>query len=83
MENSINTVCDVSNLVMVCKFHKSGVKILHYFLDVAIPTNTLYIGKYSVLTYIEKLFSTVYYLLSYFCWLVNCMSRFSKFLNFF
>ena len=39
----------------------------------------VYIGVYLVLAYIERSFSTV----CYFCWSVNCISRVSKFHNFF
>ena len=57
---------------LVCSFY--------VILEVARPTNIVYIGIYSVLTYIERLYSTVYHFLRYFCWSVNFMNRFCKFL---
>ena len=36
----------------------------------------IYIGVYLVLTYIEKVFSIVFYFLSYFCWSVNESSQY-------
>ena len=39
--------------------YKSGLKIMHYILKVSRFTNIVYIGKYLVLTYTERLFSTV------------------------
>ena len=58
-------------------------KIMHYILEVSKYTNIIYIRVYLVLPYIERLFSSVCYFLSYFCWLVKCMSRVNKFHNFF
>ena len=46
-------------------------------------TNIVYIGRYLVLTYIERFISTVCCFFSYICWSVNCMSWVSKFNNFF
>ena len=52
---------------------------MHYILEVPRYTNIVYIGVCLVLTYIDRLVSTVCYFLSYFCWSVNCMSQVSKF----
>ena len=46
-------------------------KIIHYILELSKYTNNVYIGKYLVVTYIERLFSTVCYFFSYVCWPVN------------
>ena len=46
-------------------------------------TNIVSIGRYLVLTYIERFISTVCCFFSYICWSVNCMSWVSKFNNFF
>ena len=45
--------------------------------------NIVYIGRYLVLTFIERFISTVCCFFSYICWSVNCMSWVSKFNNFF
>ena len=45
--------------------------------------NIVYIGRYLVLTYIERFISIVCCFFSYICWSVNCMSWVSKFNNFF
>ena len=54
---------------------------LNYALQVrsARYTNVVYIGLYLVLTYRERLFSTVWNFLNCFCLSLNCMSRASKF----
>ena len=79
MESSICTVCNFSDLYLACKLYKSGLYIMHYILDVSRYTNIAYIGVYLVLTYKEKLFSTVCYFFRYFCWSQYCLSRVSKF----
>ena len=68
---------------LVCKLCKSGISIIHYILKVLRYTNIVYIGRYLVLTYIERFFSTVWCFFSYICWSVNCISWVSKFNNFF
>ena len=57
--------------------------INYYILKMSRYTNIVYIGRYLVLTYIERFFSTVCCFFSYICWSVNCMSWVSKFSNFF
>ena len=54
---------------------------MHYILQVSRYTNSIYFEVYLVVTYLERLFSTVCYFLSYFCWSVACMSRVIKFHN--
>ena len=44
-------------------------------------THTVYVERYLVLTYIEKIFSTVCCFFSYICWSVDCMSWVSKFIT--
>ena len=56
---------------------------MYYILEVSRYTNIVYIGMYLVLTEMERLFSTVCYFFSHFCWSVNYISRVSKFHNFF
>ena len=46
-------------------------------------TNIVYIGRYLILTNIERFISTSCCFFSYMCWSVNCMSWVSKFNNFF
>ena len=82
---------DVLNFfLLVCKLSRSGLQIIHYILKVSGNTNIVYIGKYLVLTYIDRFFSTgccflnyICCFLNYICWSVNCMSWVSKFFNFF
>ena len=69
--------------LLVYKLYKSGLQIIHYILEVLRYTNIVYIGRYLVLTYIVRFFSTVCYFFGYICWSVNCMSWVSKFHNFF
>ena len=57
--------------------------INYYILKMSRYTNIVYIGRYLVLTYIERFISTVCCFFSYICWSVNCMSWVSKFNNFF
>ena len=52
---------------------------MHFILEVSRYTSIAYIGVYLALIWIERLFSTVWYFLSYFCWSVKYMSRPSKF----
>ena len=52
---------------------------MHFILEVSRYTKIAYIGVYLALIWIERLFSTVWYFLSYFCWSVKYMSRPSKF----
>ena len=68
----ICNVCPVSDYFLVCN-------IMYHILE--LPRYTKYIGEYLVLTYIEKLFLTVCYFLSYFYLSVNCMNWVSKFHN--
>ena len=56
---------------------------MHYVLEVSRYTNTVYVRFYLLSTYIERLFSTACYFLSYFCCSVNCMGQASKFHKFF
>ena len=56
---------------------------MHYILEASRYTNTVYVGFYLLSTYIERLFSTACYFLSYFCCSVNCMGQASKFQKFF
>ena len=69
--------------LLVCKLYKSGLWIIHYILEVLRYTNIVYIGRYLVLTYIVRFFSTVCWIFSYICWSVNCMSWVIKFHNIF
>ena len=55
----------------------------YYILKMSRYTNIVYIGRYLVLTYIERFISTVCCFFNYICWPVNCMSWVSKFNNFF
>ena len=68
-------------------FFSSGLmqmwSINYYILKMSRYTNIFYIGRYLVLTYIERFISTVCCLFSYICWSVNCMSWISKFNNLF
>ena len=73
----------ISDFFLACKLHRSDLQRMHYVLEVSRYTNIFYIGVYWVLTWIERLVSTVCYFLSYFFWSVNYMSRVSKFHNFF
>ena len=57
--------------------------INYYILKMSRYTNNVYIGRYLVLTYIERFFSTVCCFFCYICWSVNCMSWVSKLNNFF
>ena len=66
--------------LLVCK---SGLQIVHYILRMSRYTNIVYIGRYLVLTYIERFISTVCCFFNFICWSVNSMSRVSKFNNFF
>ena len=59
MERNLHTVWSFSDIFLVCKMYKSDLKIMHYILKVSRFTNIVYIGKYLVLTYTERLFSTV------------------------
>ena len=56
---------------------------MHYILELSRYINIVYTGVYLVLTYNEKLFSIVFYFLSYFCWSLNCMNWVNKFHIFF
>ena len=69
--------------LLVCKLCKSGLYFIHYILKISRYTNIVDIGRYFVLTYIERFILTVCCFFSYICWSVNCMSWFSKFNNFF
>ena len=55
----------------------------YYILKMSRYTDIVYIGRYLVLTYIERFISTVKCFFSYICWSVNCMSWVSKYNNFF
>ena len=55
--------------------------INYYILKMPRYTNIVYIGRYLVLTYIERFISTVCCFFSCICWSVNCMSWVSKFNN--
>ena len=57
--------------------------INYYILKMSRYTNIFYIGRYLVLTYIERFISTVFCFFSYICSSVNCMSLVSKLNNFF
>ena len=57
--------------------------INYYILKMSRYTNIVYIGRYLVLTYIERFISTVCCFFSYICWPANCMSLVSKFHSFF
>ena len=54
-----------------------------YILEVSRYINIVYMGRFFVLTYIERLFSTVCCFFSYISWSVNCKSWVSKFHHFF
>ena len=69
--------------LLVCKLWKSGLQFIHYILKMSRYTNIVYIGRYLVLTYIERFISTVCCFFSYICWSINCTSWVSKFNNFF
>ena len=69
-------------LFMVFKLYNSGLYIMHYILEVLRYTNIAYIGMCLVLTYAKRIYKTVCYFLSYFCWSISCMSQVSKFHNF-
>ena len=71
------------NFFLVCKLCRSDLYIIHYILKVSRHTDIVYIGRYLVLTFIERFFSTVCCFFSYICWSVNCMSWASRFHNFF
>ena len=55
----------------------------YYILKMSRYTNIVYIGRYLVLTYIERFSSTVCCFFSYIYWSANYMSWVSKFNNFF
>ena len=57
--------------------------INYYILKMSKYANIVYIGKYLVLTYIERFFSTVCWFLSYISWSVNCINWVSKLNNIF
>ena len=57
--------------------------INYYILKMSRYTNIVYIGRYLVLTYIERFISTACCFFSYICWSAKCMSWVSKFNNFF
>ena len=52
-----------------------------YILEESRYINIVYMGRFFVLTYIERLFSTVCCFFSYYGRSVNCLSRVSKFHN--
>ena len=47
----------------------------YYILKMSRYTNIVHIGRYLVLTDIERFISTVCCFFSYICWSVNCMSE--------
>ena len=47
--------------LLVCKLFKSGLQIIHYILEVSKTLFIVYIGKYLVLTYIERLFFVAFF----------------------
>ena len=57
--------------------------INYYILKMSRYTYIVYIGKYLVLTYIERFISTVCCFFTYICWSINCISWVSKFNIFF
>ena len=65
--------------LLVCKLYKYGLWFIHYILKMSRYTNIVYIGRYLVLTYIERFISTVCCFFSYIYWSVKCMSWVSKF----
>ena len=69
--------------LLVFNLCKSGLQIIHYILKISRYTNILYIGRYLVLTYIERFIWTVGRFFSYICWSLNSMSWVSKLNNFF
>ena len=52
-------------------------------LNVSRCTNIVYIGRYLILTYIEKKFLIACSFFEYICWSVNCMNWVTKLNNFF
>ena len=60
----------------------SDLKIINLILDIFRNVDSAYITEYLVLSYIEKLISTVGYFLATFCWLVNCMSWMSYYFSY-
>ena len=73
------------------EFFSSGPQIIQirpinyslHFESVKIHKHCVYIRWYLVLTYMERLLSTVCWLFSHICLSVNCISWVSKFNNFF
>ena len=67
------------------KFFTSGLWIMqiwsinYYILKMPRYANIVSIGRYLVLTYIERFISAVCCCFSYICWSVNCMGWVSKF----
>ena len=55
----------------------------YHILEKPRNLNIVYIGRYLVLTYIERCFSPVCCHFSYICWSANCLSWVGKFQNFF
>ena len=70
------------------EFFSSGLQIIqiwsinYYILKMPRYTSIVCIGRYLVLTYIERFVSTVCCFFSYICWSLNCMSWISKLSNF-
>ena len=56
---------------------------MHYILKMSRYTNIVYVGRYLVLTNIEKSISIVCCFFSYICWSVNCMRWVGKSKKFF
>ena len=54
--------------------------INYYILKMSRYTNIAYIGRYLILTYIERFVWTVCCFFSYICWSANCMSWVSNFI---
>ena len=59
--------------LLVSKLCKSGLYIIPYIFEVSRYTIIVYIEEYLVMTYVERLFSTVCCLFNYICWSVNCV----------
>ena len=81
MECSIRTLCTFSDFFWSVSCTNLVFKLFIIFLKCQDNKHSLY-WSVLVLADIEKLFSTICYFLSYFCWSVNCISRVSKFHNF-
>ena len=59
------------------------IRSINYSLHFERYTSIVYIGRYLVLIYMERFFSTVCCIFSYICWSVSYISWVSKFNNFF